>query len=233
MLTLPSMHDECIGVVISPQTLLCSWLQPYKPGYPSILKACAVTQLGDGVVNADRIFSPTLLAKHIRSFIAAYGITRSYVLFAVDSPGMYTEFLRFSSHHNLHSIKPPRSTIGYSYYLYPDGEQAVFLYAGMPCTLLAQYVFLAMSINLNLVAIVPHFMAYLALYKHLYGTAFRRAQLACDMQKHNNRLEDFFAYDDMKRLVYTGAIPYAFDHNVQLLALVTGLHIMGTSYEKD
>jgi hypothetical protein len=71
----------------------------------------------------------------------------------------------------------------------------------VPRSLILQYQLLAIAAQCNLIAITIKSMALLTTYQHIFGTAFRRSQLAVDMMRHNNNIDELVSADILKRMV--------------------------------
>lgn len=224
---LPKVHHETIGLCITPDTLIISWIQPHQGSSPYIIKAYKEIKLSPTTFCHDHLFNPTALQLSIRSFVQTYGLENAYMLCAIHGSGMQE---RFTSHIPPYPDTQTKHVMRLQQYLYTlDNSEKIFYHVSMPSTLVMQYMLLALHARLNLIALVSHFTAYLALYQRIHASAFRRAQLAQDMQKHHHQLYNMFTHEQIKRLV---TAPAHIDHSIpHAIPLALGLFLLGTDHE--
>ncbi len=86
-------------------------------------------------------------------------------------------------------------------YLYTEDDLFVFYRSHISHVLLLQLQLLFARCFIDCSVIMSYFFPLLQCYKSLHGSAYRRAQLACDMQQSNNNLLSFFSPDIAHRLV--------------------------------
>jgi|GEM_PF-3316717 len=224
---LPKVHHETIGLCITPDTLIISWIQPHQGSSPYIIKAYKEIKLSPTTFCQNYLFNPTVLQLSIQSFVQTYGLENAYTFCAIQGSGIHERFTSLIPPYPENQKKHVMHLQQYVYTL--DNAEKVFYHVSMPSTLMMQYMLLALHARLNLIALVPHFTAYLALYQRIHASAFRRAQLAQDMRKHSNQLHTMFTHEQIKRLVTAPAhidqsIPYA-------IPLALGLFLLGTDHE--
>ena len=86
--------------------------------------------------------------------------------------------------------------------MYPnDDGQFVFYVYSVPRSLVLQYQLLAIAAQCNLITMTTQTMALLSAYKNIFGTAFRRSQLAVDMMRCNNTIDDLIGIDTVNRMI--------------------------------
>jgi len=224
---LPKIHHETVGLCITPNALILSWIQPHRGPSAYILKAYKEITLSPTTFCKDHLFNPINIQSPLRSFLHTYALHNAYILCAVHGSGIQE---RFTSHISPYADTNTKHVMQLRHYLYTlDNSEKIFYHVRMSSTLLMQYILLALQEHLNLIAIVPYFAAYLALYQRIHASAFRRAQLAQDMQHHNNQLHAMFTQEQIKRLV---TIPAHIQHSIpHALPLVLGLFLLGTEHE--
>ncbi len=83
-------------------------------------------------------------------------------------------------------------TLDHSYYYYTCSVKHAILF---------QYQLLAIRMKWHLQAINPYKMNLLAIYKHLFGSAYRNTQFAQDMNYHHNIIPYLFSLDDLNRVL--------------------------------
>lgn len=239
MWRLPTLSNEIVGITYTHNALTCSWIRKAKQDNRAVLMAYRRTPCNAAIMHQSRLFNPTVIRSHIHSFMQAHSLTNACVLFSLSGQGIVEDFIR------LRTQTPKQSDIALPnfdkvvwdlHYLYPDDDgYNIFYVCGMRRELVTQYTLLATSLNLNLIAITPQFMSYLYLYRHIYGRAFRHAQLASDMRAHNNHLERFFTKELIFRLLrVSGLTNLSLEHELSFLVNALGLFLLGHSdYEKD
>ncbi len=87
-----------------------------------------------------------------------------------------------------------------------------------------QYKLFALRQKLNLIGITTISMAHLQAYTHSYGVAFRHSQLARDMSRCNNSIDQLVPADIVRRRLivpsrYTSALEHEFSSLTPLLGL--------------
>lgn len=194
---------------------------------PLCVRALRSYPLEGSIING-ALCKPYIVEKQITDFIHHYGLTKPYVsLCFAQGHGVYEHVVAIEQsnpklQHFAH-LKLANLCVDYTFLHSNDTGQFVFYVAGMHKEILFQYQLLALKLKLTLVTITTATQAFLAVYKALYGSAFRQAQLAHDMQQCNYQLEQLFTPDMLKRMLSTASLPTN-SSNKQLIALA-GLYL--------
>jgi hypothetical protein len=234
MWRLPKIDHEYVGLCITPTKLIASWIRKQKTGsaYPYQLKAYKEIPLSDGTMCNNRLFNQTRIIRGIRSFLDTHGLDQAYIMLAVEGPGIIETFVADETEKIMVDSSQRNTMLWRQQYLYTyDDVHKIFYRAGMSRELLMQYMLLFIQARLNLIGLVPFFVPSLVMYKRIHDAAFRRTQLASDMQQYNNQLHHTCTREHIKRLL--AAVPA--DINTEMhqgLTLSLGLFLLGSDYEK-
>jgi len=206
MWPIPALEHELISISFSPDSVACSWIQKTTTGTaPLILRAYKRYLLTNLELENLTIFNPTVIKKHITSFLQEHNLSNAFIAISLQGPGLMEKFVTMPTstpHHTDFGIATV-SNVQWEYrYLYPsDHGQYVFYVYSFPRSLLLQYKLLAIAAQLNVIAITTKTMSLLDTYKNVFGTAFRRSQLAIDMMRHNNNIDKLISVDALRRII--------------------------------
>jgi hypothetical protein len=206
MWPIPVVEHEIVTVSFSSDSLVCSWIQKTNNGLaPLVLRAYERYLFDNLELEHLTIFNPTTIKKHITSFLHKHDKQNAFIVFSLDGSGVTEQFVA------LPTSTPHRADFGVTYssnvlwghrYVYPnDHGQSVFYVYSVPRSLLLQYQLLAVAAECNVITITTKNMGLLTVYKHIFGAAFRRSQLAIDMMRHNNNIDDLISVDILKRII--------------------------------
>jgi len=210
MWPIPALEHKLVSIDFSPEALVCSWIDP------SFAKATADRQL---VLRAYKrfpltnleledliVFNPTVIQKYIRSFLEEHNLTDAFIAFIVHGHSVAEQFVAMPTstpHYTDFGITNNARSVLWEYrYLYPnDHGQFVFYVYTVPRSLILQYQLLAVAAQCNLITMTTRTMTLLSAYKNIFGTAFRRSQLAVDMERCNNNIGALISIDALNRMV--------------------------------
>ena len=206
MWPIPALDQDLCTVSFSPDSVTCSWIQKTDKGVsPLVLRAYKRYPLDNLELEHLTLFNPTTIKKHITSFLAEHNKTDAFIAFSLDGPAIIEQCVALptSTPHRADFGIANSSSIAWDYrYLYPnDHGQFVFYLYTVPRSLILQYQLLAVVAQCNLITITTTSMALLTTYQHVFGTAFRRSQLAVDMMRHHNNIDALVSADILKRMV--------------------------------
>jgi hypothetical protein len=210
MWPIPVLEHELCVVTFSRNTMTCSWIQKIGNGRaPLVLRAYKRYQLDNNEIVHANLFNPTTIKYNITSFLYEHNQQNAFVAFGCDGfilDEQYTALPTSTPHRTDFGVSS-RNSIMWDYrYLYPnDHGQFVFYLYTMPRSLILQYQLLAIAAQCNLITITTTSMALLSAYQHIFGSAFRRSQLAIDMARHNNAINTLISADILKRIIQVPA----------------------------
>jgi len=206
MWPIPTLEQELCTISFSPDSIACSWIQKTNNGLaPLELRAYQRYQLDNLELVHGTIFSPTVVAQYVNAFLHEQNRKNSFVVLSVEGSAIDEQFIALptSTPHStdFNIVYSSNSVWGYRY-LYPnDAGQFVFYVYSVPRSLVLQYQLLAIKVGCNFIAITTKNMALLSAYKHLFGAAFRRSQLAVDMMHCNNTIDELISSEILKRII--------------------------------
>lgn len=205
MWPIPFLKNEFVSIIFSSDAISCSWIQKTNKGAaPLVLRAYQRYTLHNSELYNLIPFNPTTIKKYILSFLQQYDLKNAFILFCLDGPGMLERFVSMpiSTAHRTDFDIPHTSSIQWEYrYIYPNHGQYVFYVYALPRSLILQYELLAMSMRCNMVMMTTKTAALLAAYKNIFGIAFRASQLAIDMTRYDNNVEDLISVDALRRMI--------------------------------
>jgi hypothetical protein len=217
MWPIPNLDHDLCTVSFSPDSVTCSWIQKTSNGLacpsklekrsraPLTVRAYKRYQLDNLELQNLILFNPTTIKKYITSFLAEHNKTDAFIAFSLDGPAITEHYVALptSTPHRADFGIVNSSSVLWDYrYLYPnDHGQFVFYVYTVPRSLILQYQLLAVAAQCNLIAMTTKSMALLTTYQHVFGSAFRRSQLAVDMMRHNNNIDQLVSVDILKRMV--------------------------------
>jgi hypothetical protein len=206
MWPIPALKDEFVTISFSPNSIACSWIQKTKSGTaPLILRAYKRYPLNNLELYNLIPFNPTVIKKHITSFLYEYDLHNAFIAFCLQGPGITEHFFAMptSTPHRTDFAITKASSVHWEYrYLYPnhDGQYVFYAYA-IVRSLILQYQLLAMSMQCNLITITTQTTALLEAYKNIFGVVFRKSQLAVDMMEYENNVQTLISDDAVRRMI--------------------------------
>jgi len=219
------VRHELVSILCTPDTLACAWIRPSHSAHPFEVIAYKRISLTNLELAQGRICNPTRIGSHIVSFLTKHNLTNAYITLVLHGPMVHEELI------SMHTASPQPEEIplqkkhqlvwNYRYLYSQDNAQAAFYVCGIPQPVLLHYKLLAIRHNLNVVSITTRSMAYLHVYTHVYGTAFRHSQLAYDMTRCDNRIDNLISREMITRNL---AMPHVYTTHIdQELPLLTPL----------
>lgn len=239
MRPLPTIADHLLTISCTPHELVCSLIRPTRIAHRYELYAYHHYPFQSACEQLP-ISNPTLLRSYIQEVVTLHKLEHGMAALVLNGPGIAERIATLASAHpNYQQIVDPRlkGFIWDSYYLYPEenSSQYAFYVAGIKQALLLQYKLLFCTLPLHLIGITTESMALLYLYKTLYGSTFRRSQLAHDIQKTNHTLHPLISAEALRRSLAinpTLSVPAWYDAPTLRTAL--GLYLLGrTAYETN
>ena len=230
MWPMPALAHKFVSVIFTPDDLMCCWLDSSALSPISTLFQSGSPLKGteNGVKRADRekqlvlraykkypldnlelanliLFNPTVIKKYITAFLSEHDLSDAFVAFALHGPAVHEEFVTLPTstpHRSDFTVSNSASMLWEYRYVYPrDDGQFVFYVYSVPRFVVLQYELLAVAVQCNLITMTTQTMALLSAYEHMFGSAFRRSQLAIDMMECNNNIGDLITADAVKRMV--------------------------------
>ncbi len=210
-----------VALVISKDTIACGWLERSSAKGPIILRAYQKRAI-EGCFGEQILFNPTrigaIVSHFIRGYVRPLSRKKIYISTAFVSPIIAEQFIvdthtspeltelivsqaysRTNSHNHVHN----HQMLWDYFYIYPtDTDEHVFYACAITQFFLLQYKLIALKHTFNLLTTTSKTSALLQLYRYMYGTVFRTAQLGVDMQRHNNKLENVFTDDILNRILF-------------------------------
>ncbi len=151
------------------------------------------------------IANPTIIAQQINHFLTQHKLQNAYAIFGLTHPHIQQKYIT-----RAHATPKPSSFLPINKkhkllkyeYVYPlDTHEHVFYTCSINQPLLLQYKLLATHIKAHILAISTKDSALLNLYRHIYGRAFRKTQLALDMKQCNNNPDQLLPKETIRRIV--------------------------------
>ena len=201
--------NELLTISLTPQNLTCSWITRSKGGKTtSRLKAYTRIAIKQFAFSQAVLFNPTIIKKHITTFIKEHNAAHIPVAFSVAGPKVFEKIV------HLNTACPTTQEFGLpelknlnwdAVYLCPSQRNGFdFFVCGIKPEHLFSYQLLALSSDINLVSITTEQLAHLQLYKYVHGDTFRQSTLSLDLfaQRYNphslcnaNTLESILSID--------------------------------------
>lgn len=205
MWPLPPLDNQVVTITFQPQHLCCSWITQTHGRAPLSLRAYQRFPLQQLELERLTIFNPTRIKKKIATFLHKHKLSHAFIIFGLNGPELKEKIVTLDTASPTRDdfVLPTTKDLLWDFcYLYPKGDgKFIFYVYGIPQYLLFQYQLLAITAQLNVIKITPLRMALLHMYKFIYGPAFRTGQLAQDMLRHNNIIENVFSKDMISRIV--------------------------------
>jgi hypothetical protein len=213
---MPAIAHKFVTIIFTEDSLSCCWLESSfakatkdtaEHGVaPLVLRAYKQYPLNNLELAHLTLFNPTVIKKHITSFLCEHNLQDAFVAFALHGPVVHEQFVTLPTstpHYTDFNSAQNNRNVVYEYrYLYPHHNgQFVFYVYSVPRSVVLQYQLLAVAAQCNLITITTQTMALLSAYQHMFGSAFRRTQLAVDMMRCNNNIGDLITVDAIKRMV--------------------------------
>jgi len=208
MWPLPPTKNELISITANPQHIACSWIKRSRKKPLLELRAYKRMPLQHLELEKLILFNPTKIKKFITNFVHTYNLEHAFAALALRGPGIVEHFVPHASTTSTDNLIPAnqRKHMHWQHtYAYPYEDASIFYVCGIQQPILLQYQLLAIATGLNLLSITTERMALLNVYKHMYGSAFRHAQLGLDMVRHNNMIEQVFAHNALARMLHIPA----------------------------
>ncbi len=212
MWPIPALEHKLVSVFLAQDALSCYWLEKTNNGTsPLVLRAYKRYPLDNLELANLILFNPTVIKKHITSFLQEHNLENAFIAFILHGPAVTEQFVAMPTstpHRTDFGMANSARNLLWEYrYLYPndDGQFVFYLYS-VPRFLLLQYEMLAVAAQCNLITITTQTMALLSVYQHVFGTAFRRSQLAVDMMRCNNNIADLITADMLRRMINMSAL---------------------------
>ena len=204
--------NKFVCIIFSPNSLVCCWLEKVKNGSaPLIVRAYKQYSLDNLELANLVLFNPTIIKQYISSFLQEHNLENAFIAFIMQGPAVVEQFVAMPTstpHYIDFGITNNARSVLWEYrYVYPnhDGQFVFYVYT-VPRSLILQYQLLAIALQCNLITITTQTMALLFAYQNIFGTAFRRSQLAVDMMRHNDNIGDIITMDALRRMVNIGTL---------------------------
>ncbi len=229
MWPLPHVRRDIVSLSFTPSHLTCSWIKPTRQACaPYALVAHKSIPLA---MEAHKLilFNPTKLHATILTFINTYALTNASAVVSVTGPHIAESMVNLKTSNPVRAdfrAQKLKSLVWDFRYVHPqeDGTFAFYV-CGIPQNLLFQYTLFGMQLPLHVLTITTQQMAWLRLYRHVHGDAFRPAQLARDVARTSNQLHACFTPDILRRVIIA---PHKFEPNeLPTLTQSVGLYLIG------
>ena len=205
MWPIPTLKNEFVSVFFSSDTIACCWIQKTTAGLaPLIVRAYQRYTLDNVQIIHLIPFNPTKIKEYIQVFLSQHKLDNAFITFCLDGIAERYVMLPTSTPHHADFEMSHSSNVQWEYrYLYPNHEgRYVFYTYAIARSLILQYELLAIGLHCNLIGITTKSMALLEAYKNIFGAAFRKSQLAIDMIRSDNTIEDLISVDALRRMIY-------------------------------
>jgi len=222
MWPLVPIQDKQVHVIIQPDAIICGLIQSSKK-YRRILTAFQRISC-----NSSTFCSRAQVIKH---FVARHKLTHAFLSIALEPPFIIEQLVPLSkSSVNQEELSNPtlkKLIWDYRYLHATDNGNHLFYICGVPAHTLVGMQIISKKTDLHLIAVTSMRMTLMHAYKALFGPAFRRAQLAVDLQRTNYDLHTSISNDSVSRLVHipTSCTVDRVQEKQSLLGMV-GLSIM-------
>lgn len=211
MWPIPSLNHKLVTILFSSDAVTCCWIEKSNTSSAALTMRAYQRYPLDNLESIQlMLFNPTFIKKCVNTFLHKHSLHNSFIVFCLDDVAERYVALPTSTPHSADFGMPKTQTMLWEYrYLYSDhdGHYIFYLYA-VPRSLILQYELLAISVSCNLIGITTKTAALLSSYKNIFGSAFRKSQLAIDMMRYDNDIEKLITNDAVRRMVsFTGDIP--------------------------
>ncbi|HEX4068691.1 MAG TPA: hypothetical protein VHX42_01210 [Candidatus Babeliales bacterium] len=212
MWPMPTLAHKFVAIFFTPDLLTCVWIDSSaRPECPAgvyrrvAVRAFKSYPLHNGELENLTLFNPTIIKKYIISFLCEHNLQDAFVAFVLHGSAVQEQFVAMpsSTPHRADFMISNSAHVMWEYrYVYQnDHGQFVFYVYSVPRSVLLQYKLLAIAAQCNLITMTTQTMALLSAYQHMFGSAFRRSQLAVDMMRCNNNISDLITVDAVRRMV--------------------------------
>jgi hypothetical protein len=198
----PQNHNV-FAYIFTPRIITGCWLSLHRENNRIQLRSYHKKIIDHLELEHLYIFNPTRIGSLIASW---YHATKQKmpIAYALAGPSIYEKIVPTTTAHptpNQLPISPALHLQWEHAYLYSYDSAHYFYLCGIQKTLLFQYQLLAIRMQLPLHSITTQGMALLDIYRYLFGSTYRPAQLAMALTKCNNNIEQLFSRDDLARLL--------------------------------
>ncbi len=226
----PAIAHKFVAIIFTEESLSCYWLDSSARPECSegvyrrvTLRAYKNYPLNNLELTNLTLFNPTVIKQYIISFLCEHKLQDAFVAFTLHGPAVHEQFVTLPTstpqHTDFNSARNTRNVVCDYRYLYPNHNgQFVFYVYSVPRSVVLQYELLAIAAQCNVITITTQTMALLSVYQHMFGSAFRRTQLAVDMIRCNNNISDLITVDALKRVVDISAVKLSKDDYLQCIA---------------
>jgi hypothetical protein len=220
MWLIPALEHKIVSIDFSPEALVCSWIESsFAPLSLRLQRTRKATEDGPLVLRAYKrfplnnlelekliLFNPTIIKEYICSFLEEHNLSDAFIAFILHGPTVVEQFVAMPTstpHYADFGITNKTHSLLWEYrYLYSnDHGQFVFYVYTIPRPIILQYQLLAIAARCNLITMTTRTTMLLSAYKNIFGVVFRRSQLAVDMMRCNNNIEDIITIDTLNRIV--------------------------------
>lgn len=214
MWPIPALVHKFVAISFTPDVLTCCWLEKVQNGTaPLAVRAYKSYPLNNLELEHLILYNPTLIKKYITSFLQEHDLTDAFVAFTLQGAAVTEQFVAMPTstpHRTDFNVANARNMLWEYRYIYPNHDgQFVFYVYSVPRSVVLQYKLLAIAAQCNLITMTTQTMALLSAYQHLFGSAFRRSQLAVDMMRCNNNISEIITMDAVRRMVNIGTLGLA------------------------
>lgn len=195
MWPLPKIQYEQICISIDGTYATCAWISAAEKNQPTLraYKKIPWEQ------------SNRILLQELNAFVHEHKLHHALLAIALSSPLIHEQLVRLSTASpTVQELAHPalqKMFWDYRYLHTLDDGQSLFYLCGISRPALFTHQLLAQKSQLHLVNITSGYMAIVQAYRMLFGTAFRRSQLAIDLMAHNYALEKSISADSIARLL--------------------------------
>jgi hypothetical protein len=218
MWPMPAVAHKFVAIFFTPNSLSCYYLDSVKDKQ-LVLRAYKNYPLNNLELANLILFNPTVIKKQITSFLQQHNLQDAFVTFVLHGPAVTEKFVAMpsSTPHRADFMMPNSANIMWEYrYVYPnDDGQFVFYVYSVPRYVVLQYKLLAIAAECNLITMTTQTMGLLSVYQHMFGSAFRRSQLAVDMMRCNNNIGEIITIDTLRRMMDVGGLNVTKDDYIQ------------------
>jgi len=228
MWPLPPLDKQLVAITIQPHHLSCSWIQRSHKKAPLLLRAYKRFNLKNLELEKLTLFNPTRIKKYITTFLSTHQLHNAFIVCSLSGPNITEQFIPLytaSPTPDNFSVQKTENILWEYEYIYPRDHQFIFYVYSIPRAILLQYQLLFIAAHLNIIAIIPQRRVLLSLYKFLYGTAFRQAQLAVDMTRYHNMIEYLFTPDLLARIINISSGIQSTSQEMSYLLTACGLFV--------
>lgn len=219
MWPLPKIQYEQICIVLDACHATCGWITQSSKKQLT-LKAYKIIAWEK---------STPILTKELNDFVQQYQLHNALLTCAVSNPLIHEQLIRVSTAspaaHELAHPLLKKILWDYRYLHTLDDGQSLFYVCGISRPLLFSHHLLAQQTMLHLMNITSGYMALISAYARLFGTAFRRSQLAIDLLAHDYQLEKSMNVDSIARLLHIDPA-VTLDMHEQKVSLLTMIGLL-------